>query len=331
LKLHEESIIIDGCQSSEFTDEYFRKVRDAGVTATIVTVANKENFHETIKIIWGWHKKINRNEDVALFAESINDIFMAKKGKKVAYLFEIQNTLPLEGDIDLLEIYRSLGVRIIQLTYNEKNLVGSGCAEKIDHGLTSFGAKLIERMNKLKILVDLSHVGYRTAAQAIELAELPVFSHSNARSVCDNPRNIPDDLIKAIAAKDGVIGINAYPYFVKRTKTENGERPNVSDFLDHIDYVAKLVGVNYVCIGLDFIENALEKEAPLLASNPEIWGLPNPQGKYEFPEGIEGISEISNIIRGLVDRNYSDKEIKKIMGENWLRMLKKTEKIEEEG
>lgn len=325
LALHGKSIIIDGCQSSEFTDEYFETVSDAGVTATIVTVAWNHNHHEAMKLISSWREKIYKNRNVALFAESVNSILRGKEKKKVAYLFGFQNTMPLEGDIHLLQIYRDLGVRVIQLTYNEQNMVGCGCGEQTDCGLTKFGIKVIERMNRLGILVDLSHVGEKTAAEAIELAKAPIFSHSNARSLCDNVRNIKDEQIEAVGKKGGIIGVNAYPAFVKRTKTEVGERPTVSNFLDHIDYMVKLAGVDHVGIGLDLIENAPEEEFALLASNPEMWGLPNPEGLYEYPEGIEGISEISNVTRGLVARSYSDNEIKKIMGENWLRVLRRTE------
>jgi len=326
LSLHEESIVIDGCQSSEFTPEYFGIVRDAGVTATIVTIAWKQNCHESMGIIVRWRKKIIESASAALLAESIDDISEAKSKERVAYLFGFQNTLPLEDDLDLLEVYRDLGVSIIQLTYNEKNSAGCGCAEDPDSGLTSFGAEVIERMNELRMLVDLSHVGDRTTAEAIDLAALPVFSHANARSVCNNVRNKPDEQIKAIAAKDGIVGINAYPAFVKRTRTEIGERPTVGDLLDHIDHIVDLVGIHYVGISLDLIENAEQEEYALLASNPGVWGLPNPQGRYEFPIGIEGISDIKNITRGLVARGYSNGDIKKILGENWLRVLNKTER-----
>ena len=323
LALHRTAIVVDGTQASTFTDEYFRTVMRAGVTATIVTVAWKQNLHATLKLIWDWQRRINGNADVALFGRCVDDLLRAKSEGKVAYLFGFQNTLPLDGDIDLLDIYKDLGVNIIQLTYNEKNLVGCGCGEHTDTGLSPFGTQVIDRMNELRMLVDLSHVGDRTAAEAIELADFPVFSHANARSLCNNVRNKPDEQMKAIAAKDGIIGINAYPSFVKRTKTELGERPNLDDLLDHIDYLAGLVGVGYVGIGLDLIENANEEEFALLASNPEIWGLPNPQGKYEYPIGIEGISDIVNITRGLVARGYTDNEIKKIIGENWLRVLRR--------
>ena len=132
--------------------------------------------------------------------------------------------------------------------------------------------------------------------------------------------------MRAIVAKDGIIGINAYPAFVKWTRMEVGERPTVDDLLDHIDYVVELVGVDYVGISLDLIENAEEVESSLLATNPEIWGLPNPEGKYLFPIGIEGVSDFKNITRGLVARKYSDGDIRKILGGNWLRVLNKTER-----
>lgn len=324
--LHQTSNIVDGTQSSTFTDEYFKKVREAGVTAAIVTVAWKQNVHETLKLIWDWRRRIHANRDVALFTDSVENISEAKCQKKVAYLFAFQNTSPLEGDVDLLNIYRDLGVRMIQLTYNEKNSVGCGCGERTDSGLTPLGAEVIERMNELRMLVDLSHVGDRTTTQAIELAALPVFSHTNARSVCDNVRNKPDEQLRAIAAKDGIVGINAYPSFVKRTRTEIGERPTLSDLLDHIDYLVGLVGVDHVGISLDLIENTTEEELALLASNPDMWGLPNPEGKYEYPIGIEGVSDFKNITRGLVARGYSDDDVKKILGENWLRVLNKTER-----
>ena len=324
--LHQASIIVDGTQSSTFTDEYFKKVSKAGVTSSIVTVAWKQNVRETLRLIWNWRQRIHANRDVALFADSIESVSTAKCQKKVAYLFAFQNTSSLEDDVRLLEIYRDLGVRMLQLTYNEKNSMGFGCGEKTDSGLTPLGAEVIERMNELQMLVDLSHVGDQTTDQAIELAALPVFSHANSRSVCNNVRNKPDEQIKAIAAKDGIVGINAYPSFVNRTRTQIGERPTVSDLLNHIDHVVDLVGIDHVGISLDLIENAKEEEFALLASNPEMWGLPNPQGRYEYPIGIEGVSDFKNITRGLVARGYSDDNVKKILGENWLRILRKTER-----
>lgn len=321
--LHRESIIVDGCQASVFLDEYFKTVRDAGIAATIPTVAWNHNLREAVKLVSDWYAKIHRNSDTALFATSIGDVLRAKDEGRVAYIFGFQNILPLEGNTELLEVYKRLGVRMIQLTYNERNLAGDGCDERTDRGLSRFGINVIERMNKLGILLDLSHVGDRTTAEAIEISDFPVVSHANTRALCKNARNKTDEHIKAIAEKGGIVGITAYPSFVKWTRTERGERPTVADVLDHLEYVAEFAGVRHVGLGLDFIENAPPEEFELLASRPEIWGLPNPKGIYEYPVGLEGISKIINITRGLVTRGYSDTEIEKILGENWLTLLRR--------
>ena len=168
----------------------------------------------------------------------------------------------------------------------KKNDVGYGCGERHDLGLSEYGIKVVERMNALGMLVDLSHVGDQTTDQAIELADFPVFSHSNARSICNSVRNKPDKQIKAIAAKGGIIGINAGPSFVKRTGPEIEENLTISDLLDHVDYIVDLIGTDFIGLGLDFIENCEEEETALMASYPEIYGLPSSTGKYEFPVGI---------------------------------------------
>lgn len=323
--IYRDSIVFDGTQASEFTDEYFHVVQQAGITGTIVTVALRHNVHETLRLVWDWRAKIARNSGVATFGSSTAAIRRAKREGKVAYWFGFQNALPLEDDVDLLPVYRDLGVKVIQLTYNGRNALGCGCGEATDHGLTPLGARVIEGMNDLRMIVDLSHVGDRTAAQAIERAALPVFSHANARAICDNVRNKPDALLKGVAEKGGIIGVNAFPAFVRRTHTEAGERPTIADFLDHVDYLVDLAGIDHVGIALDLIENASEEEFALLATDPRVWGLPNPDGRYGYAVGIETVSDVPNVARGLVTRGYSDEEIRKVMGENWVRVLEWTD------
>jgi len=323
-EIHKKAMIVDGTQASNFTDQYFKAVRDAGVTLSIPTVASDENLSECVKLIANWYTRIKRNQAVALPAETITDVKRAKEENKVAYIFTFQNTHPLEANVDLLDVFHRLGVRMIQITYNEKNLVGDGCGERTDGGLSNFGLKVIERMNDLDMIVDLSHVGDRTTDEAIEASRLVVCSHSNARSVCKNVRNKKDEQIKAIAKKDGIIGVAAFPSFVKWTRTEKGELPAVKDLLDHIDYIAKLVGTDHVGLGFDFIEGKEEEETELLLTRPDIWGLPGPRGVYDYTEGIDGISKVINITRGLIERGYSDNDILKILGRNWLRVLEKS-------
>jgi len=323
LEIHEKSIIVDCLQASVFTDEYFKTVKEAGVTIVHKTVASDNNLSEAIKLIADWYDKLERNKNHAFLALTFEELLKAKRENKVAYIFGFQNTLPIESNVTLLDVFYKLGVRIIQLTYNEKNLVGDGCGERTNCGLSNFGIRVIERMNKLGMIVDIGHVGDKTGMEAIELAETVICSHANARKICNNPRNKDDETIKALAEKDGVIGVNAFPAFVKWTRTELGERPTVNDLLDHIDYIVNLVGVDYVGLGLDLIDNWPLERHRILDRRPDIWGKPAPDGRYHYPEGIENVTQIINITKGLVARGYSDDEIQKILGKNWLRVFKR--------
>jgi len=324
-RLYDKTPVIDGAQASEFTPRYMREVRDAGVTATLVTVAWNHSADEAMARIADWRERIERNGDVALFGASSSSIARAKAEGKVAYWLAFQNAEPLEGDVRLVDAYWKLGVKIVQLTYNGRNALGCGCRCEPDRGLTAFGRRVIARMNDLGMLVDLSHVGDRTAAETIALADHPVFSHANARAVCDNVRNKPDELLEAVADKDGIVGINAFPAFVRRTRTERGERPTLDDLLVHIDYLIELIGEDHVGIGLDLIENTGKEEFELLASDPEMWGLPDPSGGYRYPEGIDSVRDLRNIARGMAAGGHGDGRIRKVLGGNWLRVLRETD------
>ncbi|MEM3666319.1 MAG: dipeptidase [Candidatus Bathyarchaeia archaeon] len=321
-EIHKKALIVDGTQASYFTSEYFEKVRKSGVTATIFTVAYNHNLSEAVKLIAKWNKQLATNSDKALKLLRAEDVLHAKQNGKVAYMLAFQNTMPLEGDTSLLEIFYDLGIRMMQLTYNDRSLAGYGCGEKVDHGLTEFGKEVIKEMNRLGMIVDLSHCGDKTTEEAIKLAKCPVFSHSNSRTLCPNVRNKPDEQIIAIAKKGGLIGVNAFPSFVRSTRMEMGDKPTVEDLLDHVEYLVELVGVEHVGLGLDFIENVALEEHEQLRSRPDIWGSPAPTGLYEYPVGISSIAEIFNITLGLVVRGYSEREIMMILGGSWLKVFK---------
>jgi membrane dipeptidase len=325
-ELHRKSIVVDGLQASVFTDQYFGTVRDAGVTAASPTVGGFEDARGTIEHIADWYSKTQKHSDKALLATTVEDILRAKKEKKVAYIMNFQNTTMLGNNTDLVEVFYRLGVRQVQLTYQEKNFVGDGCGERTDCGLSHFGLQVIERMNKLGMLTDVSHVGDKTSTEAIELAEYPVCSHSNVRSVNKNVRNKDDDTIKALAEKGSLIGVVGHPAFTKWTRVEIGENPTVNDVLDHVDYIVKLVGVDHVGLGLDIIDNSPPRRFDNQLLRPDVWGPP-PRGYLEGGPwtqvtGLGHVSEIINIARGLVHRGYSDEEIQKIIGLNWLRVYK---------
>ncbi len=323
LEIYRQSIVVDCLQASEFNSEYLDLLRKSGLTVVHKTIATNHRPCETIKRISEFMKLISDNEELALTIEKYADIERAKRENKVGIVLGFQNVNPLEGNINLLYAYQKLGIKIIQLSYNERSPAADGCAEPTNCGLSKFGVKLIEYMNKLKMIVDISHVGDRSSLEAIELADHVICSHANARKLCNNIRNKSDEVIKALAEKDGVIGVNAFPAFVKKTKMKLGEKPTINDLLDHIDYIVNLVGVRHVGLGLDFIDNWPIEKHRELTTQPEIWGKPAPSGYYEYPIGIENASKVVNIARGLVARGYSNDEIKLILGENWLRIFRR--------
>jgi len=212
--------------------------------------------------------------------------------------------------------------------HDNRNLYADGCDERKGGGLSHLGMLLVEELNKLNIIYDCSHLSEKSSLDGIEIAKFPVCTHSNARSVCDNPRNKSDEVIKAIAEKDGVLGLVTYPTFVKSgLKTEKGERPTIEDALDHVDYIADLVGINHVGIGWDFVTGEDPKTPKIRDSYPwtsDVWGIPGPNGiSAQYAEGLSEIGETCNLSKGLLARGYSKKEIEGVLGQNWLRVFKR--------
>jgi membrane dipeptidase len=322
-RLLSDNVIVDGLQASTFTDEYFSKVVDAGITVTSPTIAWKENFGDACKVVAQWGSTIRKNRNKALIATKLEDIKRAKQENKLACFINFQDTRPVEWNLEYLDYFYDAGLRMMQLTYNERNHVGDGCGERTDTGLSNFGLKLIDRMNDLNMVVDTSHVGSKTTDEAIEAAKIIVASHSNAKSLCKNPRNKTDDQIRAIARKDGLVGAVAFPSFVKWTDSKNGVWPSLNDYLDQIEYLVKIAGIDHVGIGLDLTENNEVEEAKLLVTRPDIWGYPGPDDLFHFPAGIDSISNFSNIVAGLLSRGYSEKDVLKIIGGNWMRIYER--------
>ena len=212
IALHAESIIIDGLNISRWSEAVFEQMSQGGLTAINATIAIHEGFRETIGNIAHWHRLFDQYRSMITPVQSVDDIRRAKREKKVGVIFGFQSTDPIERDLYLLSVFKELGVRIIQLTYNERNYIGDGCLERTDCGLSLFGLEVIEEMNRLGILIDLSHTGYRTAMETIEASKQPVvFTHANPRTLCDHPRNKTDEQIRAVVEKGGLIGPTSFP------------------------------------------------------------------------------------------------------------------------
>ena len=308
VELHQRSIVVDGLNASLMDEEYFGKMQQGGVTAINYTVGMDQNLSETVKRIAQMYRQIAASKTATLI-EKTADIRRAKKEGKVGIILGFQNVDPLEGSLGLLSVYHRLGVRIIQLTYHFKNVCGDGCKEPTNSGLSLFGKELIRMMNEQGIVVDLAHVGERTEREAIEASKHPVIaSHSNVYSRVPTHQNKKDDMIQALAKKGGVIGITAFPRLLESD-------PTLDTLLDHIEHVIRLVGVDHVGIGTDFSEGWADSPSHrkrLLEIDGRI---------YDYPQGIDMVTKFPNMAHGLVSRGYSDSDIEKILGGNFLRVF----------
>ena len=278
--------------------------------------------------------------------ESFDDVEAAKQEGKLAILFHFQGTNPLEGDLNLVETYYKLGVRHMLIAYNMKNVMGDGCMERTNDGLSRLGVALIEEMNRVGMIVDATHTGYRTTMDMFEVSKDPViFSHSNAAAIWDVPRNLKDDQIKACVRTGGVICINSVDVFLGETGTGDV----IPMMVQHIDYVSELVGAEHVGIGTDyeaynygrgeFKQRPAKPADPHLSfKSPKYGGRFNPmsvhQEAYLKASGGKSIGPdwadcyymdpqlMPELTETLLKHGYNETEVRGILGENIMRVAK---------
>lgn len=302
--------------------------RRSGVTCISETVANHFicDLYDAYKRFSHSAHKLNTLKELLIKATCAEDIRRAKKGGKHAIMWNCQNThgfaggVDVERDLDKINMFYSMGFRIIQLTYNLRNAVGDGCIERYESGLTYFGLKFVERMNELGMLVDISHCGYQTTLDAVEFSKAPVAAtHTTCRAVYDHPRGKKDEELKAIAEKGGYVGINMIPAFI-------GESGDLKQFLDHVDYAVNLIGVDHVGIGTD---TGHREPRPKILRERMWWSGFRPEHLELGPEMRKDESNSGSLAWvnwpyytvGLVSRGYSDQEIEKIIGGNFLKII----------
>lgn len=334
VELQRNALVIDALATSySITEEkYFQKLRDGGIDVTWVTVGGNR-LQETAKAAAQVLATIRENSDEMVQVTTAAEMRQAKRDGKAAVVFSTQNGSCLEGDPGLLEVYHRLGYRIMGITYSGANFLGAGCAEltREVQGLTFVGIEVVQEMNRLGILIDMSHSGDATTWDVLRLSKEPVvFTHSNARALADAARNKPDDQIKAMADTGGVMGVAPVPRMVN----DDMSKATLEGLLDHIDYIVGLVGVDHVGLGLDFTD-ATERYAEPIKEPWTIWRERRPEmlGTWEdfftvpYAKDIEDHTKLPNLVRGLVARGYSDEDILKILGGNWLRVFEEvTEK-----
>lgn len=253
---------------------------------------------------------VAEHSDACVLVSSVQDVLDARTMGKLAVGFHFQGTAPFEQELGFVDVFYQLGVRHALMTYNEKNEVGCGCHVAEDTGLSDFGRELIAEMNRVGMIVDCAHTGYRTTMETIEASRAPVIiSHTNVRSLCDHPRCVRDDQIEACAATGGVLGITGLSTFLG----EGGATPE--RLVDHIDHVSSLVGPHHVGLALDYVYDLPTFEA-FVARMPERY--PSDAGYADMAQ-LE-LEDAPRITQELLRRGYAEKEIRGILGENWLRV-----------
>jgi membrane dipeptidase len=314
--LHENSIIIDGLNISKFERSVFEDMRKGGITAANCTVSVWESFAKTVDNIALMKQQIREHSEMLTLVRTTDDIRRAKMENKTGVILGFQNAHAFEDNIGYIEAFADMGVRVVQLCYNTQNLVGTGCYER-DGGLSDFGREVITEMNRVGIMVDLSHVGGNTSSEAIAFSKKPVcYSHCLPSGLKEHPRNKSDAQLKEIADAGGFVGVTMFAPFLKR-----GIDATVEDYIEAIGYVVNLIGEDCVGIGTDFTQGYSVDFFDWLTHDKGRYRRLTNFGKIVNPEGIRTIGEFPNLTAAMERAGWSESRIRKIMGENWVRVF----------
>ena len=321
--------VIDGLGEIHFDYEMslIDEILASGTRAVHVTCGNpslhgEAAFTDALRELSLYEHHVDAHRDRFLRATRVADVDRASAEKRLALLYGFQNASPVSDDLDRLDLFYRLGVRVIQLTYNTRNLLGDGCMERTDAGLSKFGLALVEKMNALRMLVDLSHCGPATTDDGIRHSKTPVFiSHSSCKAVFNHPRGKTDAQLKAMADRGGVIGIfQINPYIGPK------ERNTLDEYLAHVDHGVRVAGIDAVGIGSDrehrtipdTDEERKKLETELLALGPRPGGIPWPY----FVTELNHPRRMETIRAGLEKRGYKTGDVEKILGGNFYRLFK---------
>jgi membrane dipeptidase len=325
--LHRDALVFDGLAIAYVLDEKFtQRCLEGGVHAANVTFALEENWDKTLGNFEKYLAKIDKSPLLTL-CRTADEVVAAKKKGRLGIVIGTQGASMIQEESEFwrLDLMVRMGLRFLGLAYTTSNAFGDGCGEKRDAGLTYLGEEFIERVNTLPIMLDLSHCGHRTRAEAAALARAPVCTHSNSDALRANGRNTKDATVKAMAAKGGVIGVCGLPHSLA------DETPTLEDLLAHLDHFVKLVGVEHVGIGMDYVE-AFQEQANVVPPSsvvywrtrrPDIFGTLASFGRQSYPVGVDGVRKLPNLTQALLDRGYTASQVKSLLGGSWLDAMRR--------
>lgn len=284
-------------------------LRAGAVDAVLADVGSIEDFATVAARLAAWARFASADATIARTAAEIE---AAVAVGRMAIVLHMQGAAATGSNEDGLYLFHSLGVRVMQLTYNYRNQLGDGCLEPEDAGLSELGRRAVKILTDLGVVLDISHAGRRTSLETIEFASGPVVaSHANADAVCESPRNLSDDQIRAVAATDGVVGLCAFPAFV------SAHDASLDRLVDHAVHISGLVGPDHVGVGLDYADE--DEDDFVYYGYDERW---YPKPPWQWPAGIEDWTKANRIPDALRRRGFGDSEIAGIMGQNFLRAFR---------
>ena len=316
---------IDNLQYCKWSREVFEINRKAGLDAVHVTVVYHEDFDEFNSRVNEWNTYFKENSDLIFLGKSYKDIEKAKTEKKTAIFFGFQNCSPIEDDIGLVEKVYDLGCRFMQLTYNNQSLLATGCFENIDSGVTNFGKEVIKEMNRLGLVIDMSHSAEKSTIDAINISQKPIaITHANPAFWHAAKRNKSNELLKILSENDGMLGLSLYPHHLK-----DGTNCSLESFCEMAAKTADLMGVEKIGIGSDLCLNQPDTVVEWMRNG--TWakaknygeGTKNNSGFPKQPDWFTDARGFSNLESGLLKVGFNKNEINGILGDNWFNFYKR--------
>jgi len=316
---------IDCLQYANWSEKIFRQMREGAVDAVHVTIAYHENFRETVLNMAQWNRWFEQYPDLICQARTGADVRQAKKDGRTAIIFGFQNPSPIEDDIGLVEILHTLGARFMQLSYNNQSLLATGCYEAEDPGITRMGKQVIKEMNRVGLVIDMSHSADRSTIEAAYISERPIaITHANPHSWHPALRNKKDDVIRAVTQNGGMIGFSLYPYHLK-----DKSACTLASFCQMVADAADKFGVKHLGIGSDLCQDQPDTVVEWMRVGrwtKEIdygEGSASAPGFPPMPDWFKDNRDFGNIEQGLAAAGFDATEVAAIMGENWLRFFDK--------
>lgn len=316
----ERRLMIDCLQYSRWSPEIFRQIHDAGLAAVHVTICYHENFRETVLNIEQWNQWFADYPDLIFPGRTAEDVRRARREGRTAIIFGFQNCSPIEDDIGLVEVVHALGARFMQLSYNNQSLLATGCYEADDPGITRMGRQVIREMNRVGLVVDMSHSAERSTLEAIDLSQRPItITHANPASWHPARRNKSDTVLKALAASGGMLGFSLYPFHLR-----DGTDCTLQGFCEMVARTVDMLGIEHVGIGsdlcLDQPDSVVEwmrngrwtRERDYGEGSADNAGFP-PQ-----PDWFRDSRGFASLEQGLIDVGFEDADVSRILGTNWL-------------